>query len=84
MFSAEIIADLRARVAGVTGISLPYSIDVSRVPEGLCVCLNGSHAEIGAEDENALARGLFLLSRCVRVGVPCWTCSREGASPPAA
>ena len=68
MFSAEIIADLRARVAGVTGISLPYSIDVSRVPEGLCVCLNGSHAEIGAEDENALARGLFLLSRCVREG----------------
>ncbi|MBP3656819.1 MAG: family 20 glycosylhydrolase [Clostridia bacterium] len=66
MFKPETILDIRSRVAAVTGITLPYSIDVSRVQEGLHVTLQGGHAVIAAENENALARGYFLLSRCLR------------------
>ncbi len=67
MFSSECIAQARARAARTTGIELPYAIEAER-GEGLCVTLAGGRARIAAQDENALARGFFLLSCCVRAG----------------
>lgn len=58
---------IRARVQRVTGIELPYEIDVTE-GEGLAVTLQNGRAQIAAQDENALARGYFLLSRCVKEG----------------
>ena len=67
MFNKETIARIRACVQGVTKIFLPYDLDVAK-GEGLAVTLAGGCAKIAAEDENALARGFFLLSRCVKEG----------------
>jgi len=67
MFAKEKEALIQALVQRVTGISLPYNIRTQR-GEGLTVSLEGGCAQICAEDENALARGFFLLSRCVREG----------------
>lgn len=67
MFGQERIESIAARVQGVTGIALPYEMDVT-TGEGLAVTLQDGRAQIAAQDENALARGLFLLSRCVREG----------------
>ncbi|MGN0776664.1 MAG: family 20 glycosylhydrolase [Candidatus Ventricola sp.] len=67
MFSSESIEKARARAERVTGVKLPFAVDVV-ADEGLCVTLEGGAARIAAEDENALARGFFLLSRCVREG----------------
>ena len=58
---------IRRRVEGITGISVPYEIEI-RQGTGLDVELNDGRAQIAAEDENALARGFFLLARCVREG----------------
>ena len=67
MLNQETIGRIRARVERVTGIVLPYEVSVT-TGEGLCVRLEGSCAQIAAEDENALARGFFLLGRCVKEG----------------
>ena len=67
MFSNETIARIRACVQNVTKISLPYNVEVTG-GEGLTVTLEGGCAKIAAQNENALARGFFLLSRCVREG----------------
>ena len=67
MFTSDTVSCIRARVEGVTGIALPYEITVT-AGEGLDVELNGGRAQIAAQDANALARGFFLLCRCVREG----------------
>ena len=67
MFTSDTVSCIRARVEGVTGIALPYEITVT-AGEGLGVELNSGRAQIAAQDKNALARGFFLLSRCVREG----------------
>ncbi len=67
MLTSESIKKARARAQRVTGVELPFAVDVT-AGEGLCVTLAGGAAAIAAEDENALARGFFLLSRCVREG----------------
>ena len=70
MFTNETIRDIQSRVAAVTGISLPYAIAVSESEDKnrLAVHLEGGKAAICAGDANALARGFFLLARCVREG----------------
>jgi len=67
MFANESIARIRACVQKVTGISLPYRVEVER-GEGLSVSLENGCARICAQDENALARGFFLLCRCEKEG----------------
>ena len=67
MFEKETIARIRACVQGVTKIELPYYVEAVK-GAGLTVTLAGGCAKIAAEDENALARGFFLLSRCVKEG----------------
>ena len=67
MFGFAEIAEVRARVERVTGISLDMDIRVSRAP-GLHVTLEGSCAQIEAEDASALARGYFLLCRAMKEG----------------
>lgn len=59
--------EIRDRVAGVTGITLPWPVTVSE-GAGLTVTLKDGHASVAAEDASALARGYFLLSRAVREG----------------
>ena len=68
MFANEVIRDIRSRVAATTGVDLPYAIDIKKAGSGLHVRLAGGSALIEAENENALARGFFLLARCVREG----------------
>ena len=60
MFTQETARSIRARVQCVTGIALPYEINVT-AGTGLCVSLENGKAQIAAQDENALARGFFLL-----------------------
>lgn len=67
MFLPEETGRIRARVQAVTGVQLPYEIRIAR-GEGLRMTLADGRAQITAEDENALARGFFLLCRCVREG----------------
>lgn len=67
MFTYEMIERSRMRVQRVTGISLPYDPEIVHC-EGLTVTLDGQHARIAAQDENALTRGFFLLTRCVKEG----------------
>jgi len=67
MFSCDMLSCIRARVQSVTGIVLPYEMDVT-VGDGLSVSLESGRARIAAQDKNALARGFFLLSRCVKEG----------------
>ena len=67
MFAEDTIRYVRAHVEGVTGIALPYTIDVVS-GDGLAVRLENGRAQIAAQDENALARGFFLLSRCAKEG----------------
>ena len=67
MFSGDVLACIRTRVENVTGITLPYTIDVS-AEGGLSVFLEDGKARIAAQDENALARGYFLLCRSVKEG----------------
>ena len=67
MYNMETIDWIRARVERVTGIVLPYEMEVTG-GEGLYIRLENNCARVAAEDENALARGFFLLARCVREG----------------
>ena len=67
MYNMETIDRIRARVERVTGIALPYEMEVTG-GEGLYVRLENNCARVAAEDENALARGFFLLCRCVKEG----------------
>lgn len=67
MFTQETIGRIRETVARTTGIALPYDIAVKQ-GDGLRVTLDHGRAEIHAQEENALARGFFLLTRCVREG----------------
>lgn len=67
MFTNECIARIRACVQRVTGIILPYNVEV-KCGDGLSVLLENGCAKIAAQDENALARGFFLLCRCVKEG----------------
>ena len=55
------------RVAGVTGVTLPWPVAVAE-GEGLTVTLAEGRASVAAEDASALARGYFLLSRALREG----------------
>ena len=65
MFAYEMIVRARARAERVTGVCLPYETEIAR-GEGLTVTLKDGRAYIAAQDENALTRGFFLLSRCVK------------------
>ena len=67
MFANESIVRIRACAQRVTGIILPYNVEVKR-GEGLSVSLQNGCAKICAQDENALARGFFLLCRCMKEG----------------
>ena len=67
MYNMETIDRIRARVERVTGIALPYEMEVTG-GEGLYIRLENNCARVAAEDENALARGFFLLCRCVKEG----------------
>ena len=67
MFEHNTLDRIRARVEKTTGIALPYAI-CAKKGEGLAVTLEDGRAAIAAQDENALARGLFLLARCVKEG----------------
>ena len=70
MFTESTVSAARARVEGAVGFPLPYALAAERCAPGggLTVALHSGHAHILAEDETALARGLFLLARCVREG----------------
>ena len=65
MFSGETVARIRARVEAVAGFPISYPAEC-REGEGLLVSLSGGRAVIEAEDLSALARGFFLLARCVK------------------
>ena len=65
MFSGETVARIRAQVEAVAGFPIPYPAEC-REGEGLHVSLSGGRAVIEAEDLSALARGFFLLARCVK------------------
>ena len=67
MFATDTICRIRQCVQQITGIQLPFDVETTQ-GAGLCVSLADSRAQIAAEDENALARGFFLLSRCVKEG----------------
>lgn len=67
MFSSREMDRVRQAVARVTGVELPWPVEVS-VDAGLCVTLHEEQASIAAEDLSALGRGYFLLSRAVREG----------------
>lgn len=67
MFSSQAIEQARSRVQRVTGVCLPFPVEAVS-GEGLTVTLTENRAKIEAEDIGALARGFFLLSRCVREG----------------
>ncbi len=67
MFTAETVTRIRETVSRTTGIALPYDVTVKR-GDGLRVTLEAARAEIHAQEENTLARGFFLLTRCVREG----------------
>ena len=49
MFSSESIERARARAQRVTGVKLPFAVEVS-AGEGLCVTLAGGAARIEAQD----------------------------------
>lgn len=57
--------DIQQRVAAVTGIQLPFPVEVLPA-EDLHVILDHGQARIEASDPTAIARGFFLLSRAVR------------------
>ena len=57
----------QSRVEHVTGIRLPFEVEV-REGEGLHVRLKDGHAIIEASEPTAVARGYFLLSRAVKEG----------------
>ena len=67
MFATDTACRIRQCVQQITGIQLPFDVETTQ-GAGLCVSLADSRAQIAAEDENALARGFFLLSRCVKEG----------------
>lgn len=51
----------------VTGVTLPFPVEAAG-GEGLRIDWQGETARIAAEDENALCRGVFLLTQAVRAG----------------
>lgn len=61
------MSDIQNRVASVTGIQLPFSVEVHD-GEHLHVTLKDNHAVIEASEPTAIARGFFLLSRAVKEG----------------
>ncbi|MBR5108973.1 MAG: family 20 glycosylhydrolase [Clostridia bacterium] len=63
----ETVAHLKKRVHAVTGITLPFPVEAC-FGNGLAVHWDGGAASVQAEDQTALCRGLFLLSRAVREG----------------
>ncbi len=65
MFDRKKIAYVRGKVEAVTGIHLCYEIEATQ-GDVLEVTLQNGRAKISAQDENALARGFFLLSRCMK------------------
>ena len=54
-------------VARVTGMTLPFPVELAG-GKGLHIYWQGGAARIAAEDENALCRGVFLLTQAVRAG----------------
>ncbi|MBQ4551928.1 MAG: family 20 glycosylhydrolase [Clostridia bacterium] len=71
MFNQEQIALAKKAVERVTGIALPFDVQVthSDVP-GIYVKWQGNQAEIRADQVNSLARGYFMLSRAVKENKP--------------
>ena len=64
------MSDCKNRVASVTGIQLPFPVEV-REGENLHVQLKDNHALIEASEPTAVSRGYFLLSRAVKEGKDC-------------
>ena len=64
------MSDCKNRVASVTGIQLPFPVEV-REGENLHVQLKDYHALIEASEPTAVSRGYFLLSRAVKEGKDC-------------
>ncbi|MBR3020034.1 MAG: family 20 glycosylhydrolase [Clostridia bacterium] len=67
IFDLETISRLQKQVSAVTGIALPFPVE-AKAGSGLTVHWDGGAASVQAEDQTALCRGLFLLSRAVREG----------------
>ncbi len=82
MYTTEQIAFVKTRVEAATGIQLPFDISVATYTNGVCIRLNGNHAEIDADGINSLARGFFVLSRAVKENVKegSWTQHRHFTS----
>ena len=67
MLTREQIGFARERVESVTGIALPWEVEVTMSCDGaLHVCVSADGARIAAASMNDLARGFFLLSRAVK------------------
>ena len=66
-FDSETVSRLQMRVSAVTGVTLPFPVEVC-AGQGLTVNWDGAATSVLAEDRTALCRGLFLLSRAVREG----------------
>ena len=67
MFSKEQIQMAKERVQAVTGIVLPWPVDVvENAQEGICVSIREGSAQIAANGMNDLTRGFFMLSRAVK------------------
>ena len=67
LFGTSELSRLQAMLASVTGIELPFFVQAAE-GAGLMVDWKGAVASIRAEDNAALCRALFLLSRAVKEG----------------
>ena len=69
MLTKEQIQFAKERVQAVTGIELPWPVDVVEAQaQTLCVTIEEVRAVIAAGEINDLTRGFFLLSRAVKEG----------------
>ncbi len=68
MFTREQIDLARSCAQRVTGIALPWAVDIGETENGLQVCFGEGSASIRADGINSLTRGFFLLSRAVKEG----------------
>ncbi|MBQ2990724.1 MAG: family 20 glycosylhydrolase [Clostridia bacterium] len=65
MFDQQVIQSVKSAVERTTGVVCPFEVTAGE-GTGLSVTLENGKAYIEAESANALARGFFLLARCVK------------------
>ena len=66
-YDAQTLSRLQKQISAVTGAPLPFPVE-AETGSGLTVRWDGGTASVQAEDQTALCRSLFLLSRAVREG----------------